>query len=243
MKTSFIIISRERQGFLYHCIQQIILRAAHPENVEIVVVADDDDVTFYDFEGNMQFLYPSLDIRLYRVPRSRHWQRDYSNFAATKTTGDIIWGLNDDSFIQTDQWDVVLQSVVEEIYANQKDRMLYIGMPDGSHGPTGQHVHQPSCCFPIISRETYLQLGCIFPSEIDMWGGDIALYEIFELAGEKRFFYTDKLLIEHNSSHSSVSPRERDAGYWHVAELSKKTTLTLEEKFAYVQRLNAGIVL
>ena len=206
--------------------------ASNHSDIEIVMVKDNDDGSFADFPIAK---YP--DIKLFSVERSHFFQRDYNNFAAAQTTGRVIWGLNDDCEMGTKNWDQILSDKVQQIESLQQDDIFYIGMNDGTHGPGTIHTHQPSCCFPIVSKAACDAMEAFMPGEINMWGADIALYNIFKQLKANRIYSCPELSVIHKSAHSSVTTRDRDDGYWHVANISRCTSLTSQQHMSYVHKL------
>lgn len=238
MKTSFTIITRDRISLLKNCIDSIKRLASKDANYEIIIVIDDDDESFKQFPLSD---YSDLDIRVYPTKRSHFFQRDYNNFATEKTTGDVVWGLNDDCEIGTENWDLKLNETVELIREQQSDDIFYLGMNDGTHGEGTKHEQQPSCCFPILSKAACNAMQAFMPDEINMWGADIALYNIFSYLSENRIYFCDELKVIHNSVHSIITHREKDSGYDRAELISKKTTLNFEEYMKYVSRLEQAI--
>lgn len=235
MKISFVIPSRNRQTLLKNCIDSIFNTSDKPENIDVLVIGDNDDTSYDKFE-------PRNNVTLIQRERSVWWQRDYNNFGHSQTKGDLLWGLNDDCEIVTEKWDTILVNLVKDIYNQQKDKIAYIGMLDGTHREFSKHSHQSSCCFPILTRETFNVLECFMPEEIHMWGGDVALYEIFIRMKTNRVFFTSDIKVLHHSIHSKETPRDRDDITNSVSDISRYCTLNEAEYRKYVDRLNGGII-
>lgn len=241
MKTSLIIPSRERIGLLINCLNSFYNNANNKNNVETIIIADDDDSSFDNFESYIN--YTNFDIKLYKVPRSNFCQRDYNNYGGAKASGDLIWIMNDDCTILTKEWDLILEKKVQEIFCNQKDKILYLGMLDGTHGKNTKHAHQQSCCFPIISKESFNVTKTIMPNEIHMWGADIYLFRIYQRLKTNRIYFTDEIELQHHSMHSQITPREIDNINFNVANISKNCNLTDNEINYYVNAINQEVIL
>ena len=123
MKISLIIPSRERISLLINCLNSFFSKAKNKANIEAIIIADDDDISFKDF--NEYISYTKYNIKLFFVNRSKFCQRDYNNFGGRVSTGELIWVLNDDCIILTDNWDELIVNYVHSIFSTQKDKILY----------------------------------------------------------------------------------------------------------------------
>lgn len=235
MKITIVIPSRNRQTLLKNCIESFKSTAKNPDNAEIIVVADDDDVSFDEFDI-------SSVAQFYKVKRHSHFHTHYTNFGQSKGTGELLWIMNDDCEIVTQDWDDILTNFTSQIYSHQKDKVAYIGMIDGTHRG-GSHPDQLSCCFPILTRAAYEALGCFMPDEINIWGGDIVLYDIFTMAKLNRIYYTPEVKILHHSYHSAETPRPKDETNDYVSKIAnERGSLALEEYPKYIDRINKAII-
>lgn len=227
-KISLFLPTRARPNLLMECVLSFYEKAAYPERLEMVVVIDDDDESNKEFET----LASETGITVLKVPRSNHHQRDYNNLAARMTTGEYIWGLNDDTEIATEGWDVLLEASIERFIEEKGTRVVYVAMDDQTH--VGDYQKENGCCFPVITREFYEKLGFFMPDEIASWGGDIILYKITQQANVP-ILWLPELKLLHKTYHNGT--RMPDSISEHVHFISQNTVVHQQAMNEYARRL------
>lgn len=241
---SLFLPTRERPELLKACVDTFFCLAKNPEHVEMVIVMDDDDQSYAEFEEFAKRSY--FDLKILKVPRSVHHQRDYNNVAASQTIGRYIWGLNDDTEMVTRNWDEILENAIEDHLTSINSRIAYIGMDDSTHTEVGNSETHPEwngknlaqeygCCFPILTREAYEKLGFFCPNEIDMWGADIALYRIFQQRPQA-LLRVPNVKVLHKTYHIGTRPADKVCEV--VKNVSKVTAISPELIASYAQRLD-----
>ena len=160
---------------------------------ELLLIVDDDDDETIEFYNNN--LFKNKTIKLITRERSKFFNRDYLTFGASKSSGDLIWGIADDVEIIVDNWDDVLLNKVNEFekfvehgqLANHfycwkpGQKAFYINIDCGDND--FQDFSICRCSFPIITREAFEKLNFFAPHEWKFWGADYGLGEIYRRAG------------------------------------------------------------
>lgn len=162
-------------------LQSVVAQSSHPELIEVVLYADDDD------RGSHHFTSDKITLKLIVGPRRS--MGAYSAACLQHATGDITIALNDDVIIRTPGWD-------------EKVRALDARYPDGVYLGYGNDLFKKSglCTFPILSREACNILAEPFP---ELYRGafiDMHLMDIFrrlEKRGYERIAYAADIVFEH----------------------------------------------
>ena len=111
---SVILPSRARPDHLILAVDSVFARASVPEDVEVLVRIDDDDVErnkpFYEYA---QRVSPHWPVRIFTGPRGRGYDDLHLmyNQLAAAATGKWLFQYNDDMRITTRGWDSELQKI------------------------------------------------------------------------------------------------------------------------------------
>src|ERR1700760_1202401 len=89
--------TRGRPMLVERFLQSVVARSAHPELIEVVLYADDDD------PGSHHFTSDQITLKLIIGPRRT--MGAYSGICLRHATGEITIALNDDVVIRTPEWD------------------------------------------------------------------------------------------------------------------------------------------
>lgn len=238
VKFSLITPTRQRPDLVKEFLDSFFGKAAHPDEVEVLFAADFDDETAPEIE--FFALEKKYNVKILKRHRSNWHQRDYNSPLARLATGNYIWGCNDENLIVQDNWDSILEAEIEAFLADKLDRVVYVAVGDGTHDESNPNTHrreESGCCFPILTKEAIAALGCWMPIEIQAWSGDIHLFNIFRGLNYNRVLnLREEIQVIHRSSHNGL--REKDYSYQNLADISTRCTLTEEEYFKYISRLN-----
>lgn len=237
MKTfTLFTASRKRPELLKQCIRSFFYKAEYPENLEFIFVTDWDDPS-YDNDDELLELAQVFDVKQFKRGRSTNFHNDYHNWALKAAQGEFIFGLNDECEIVQDGWDSIIINSYINRPDNWNDSIAYIAVNDSTH--VGDHANRNGgSCFPIVTQAAFRALDCYIPSEITMWGGDLAVYQVYKSV-DRVIDVWDKIQVLHHSSHNGT--REKDESFDHLNSISKKCRLTPEELNKYVLRLNKYI--
>ena len=236
-KVSIVIPTRGRIELLKDCLLSILDKSFKSDRLfEVILVVDyDDDKTLKfvrEFSDNFKFNCPKTKMRLNSLSvilteRSEYMQRDYNNAGANAAKGDLIFILNDDCVITTDNWD---KKLVDYYIENKPDDdIMLVSCSDNTHnGETidefnGQVRTNDShgACFPIFTKTFCKIFNGVMPPEIRMWGADIVINKFFKIINRK-FVFTD-LHVDHISYHSGTRPKDEVNEY--IKDVSEKDPL------------------
>lgn len=144
--------------------------------------------------------------------------------------------------METPEWD---KEIINRV-SNPLINSFYISVNDGTHINNESHAthaewegrdiqSELGCCFPILTRSAYQDLGFFMPNEINMWGADIALYKIF-LRHPEKIIRIPEIKVLHHSWHNGS--REKDETASALEKIANKSSLTNQEIERYSERLS-----
>lgn len=205
---SIFICSRNRYKLLTSTIFSIKEKAKDPNNYELILLIDDDDICL---EKIVSFLR-AVEIPNYRLiirPRQSLFQTGLTNYGAQVCRGKYIWSINDECEILTNDWDDYIIKTCDDYLKDKPDQILYYGMDDDTHTRIKAHEINGSC-FPLVTAATIDALECFVPNELGKAGADTELYKIFlELKkqhGIDRIVWDLNLRVNHRSGGNGYRP-------------------------------------
>ncbi len=178
---SLLLPTRGRAQLAERFLRSALDCACSPQDVEIVIYADDDD------PASHRITCPGLRVRRLVGPRISMGQCNSACLAAS--SGEIVILTNDDIVVRTNGWD----NVIRDTHTSIEDQ-IYLAYPNDLL--KGRKL----CTFPILSRKTCTLIGEPFPS---MYHGafiDYHLMDVFkrlERAGQRRLLYLQDVVFEH----------------------------------------------
>lgn len=199
---SLLLPTRGRPALAERFIRSAAERAERPELVEVVVYADDDDVSSHAVPGS--------GLKLSTIVGPRASMGSYNMACLERSSGEILVLTNDDIVIQTPGWDRRLR----ETHASVSDG-IYLAYPNDLF--KGRQL----CAFPILSRKTCERLGEPFPRAYRGAFIDYHLLDIFkrlEHAGHPRLIYLEDVVFEHRhyrTGKSAYDETYRTRGRFH----------------------------
>lgn len=237
MKFSLMTPTRGRIKLLSNFLASVEEKTKFKNNVEVLIVYDDDDEQTKAWEETIRGGY-DMPVKIFSVPRSENFNRDYYNFLAAKSTGNYLMICNDDCEFVTEGWDVIAAKKIEE--KMWRDRIAYIRFGDGETDENRERWQRGKnyACFPLITREAYKHFGEVLNEQFVNWGADIFLWEVFNSAN--RIIDVPEVEVIHRSFHTHR--RERDDLNRRVEEIYRKYEKT--EKPAlhlYLDKMWRGI--
>lgn len=182
MFLSIVIPSRNRLVDLALCLDSLYNTAAHPENIEVIIVGDSDD------PGTAAYRHPKLNTKTVVVPAGQ--PMGGLNMAGYRvSSGDYIMLLNDDVLARTSGWDMKIRAVAD----NFPDGIVLIHTND-------KIFEDKLCTFPLVSRFFCDFAGGICPEGFLRYRIDDHIYNIFDLLGslgQRRIIYLPDVVFEH----------------------------------------------
>lgn len=192
---SLLMPTRGRRAMAERFFRSIAENTAYPEDVELIVYADDDDVDSHSL-GSPVF-------RVERIIGPRLTMGEYNSLCMERAGGDIIILVNDDIVIRTPGWD----ETVRELDRKYTDK-VYLGYAND--------LIQGSklCTFPILSRRTCEILVDPYPSAYRGEFIDTHVLDVFkrlQYRGHDRIEYLADVVFEH--MHFGVGKAAKDDTY------------------------------
>lgn len=169
MDFSIVLVSRERPNLLDNLLNSI--ERTTTLSYEILVGCDDDDQLTRN--SVQAYLYKHKNVKFFFKPRRDNLHK-YLNELAEMTTGDYIFGLNDDCEILNKDWDKKTREALDKVgpccYGVTKDNSI-------------DRVSDDYAAFPIVSRKAYEVLGFFMEEGFGNHGADVILHRIYSGAG------------------------------------------------------------
>ena len=194
-KISIILPTRGRQSSVYRLLDSIVKTTDNPEDLEIILYTDEDDLESQGISYNA--------LTLIKLTGPSKPMGAITNICYKASTGRYIFLMNDDVIFQTLHWDKTVLMTFEKfqdgialIYGND----LY----KGEGIPT----------FPIISRTFCGLMDGVCPSGYIRFHIEYHILDIFRRLshrGYKRIAYLPHVIFEH--MHYTIGKSEPDNTY------------------------------
>ncbi|MFI5405154.1 MAG: glycosyltransferase family A protein [Nitrososphaerales archaeon] len=222
-----------RKPLLFKCLSSFYDLASSPKQVEFIIVTDlDDRETRQDIETFLLDLNQDVKLIVRNRDLSNH-SVNYVNYACQCSSGNIIWGLNDEVECLTSGWDDILKDKMDcnhpmygLIDCNTKSK-ISISLLENYGGS-----------FPVLTRVAAEKINGLLPKEINMWGADRELYLIF-----KRFKnivdLTKDIKIKNHSYHSCPEEYSQDELFSTGTNHSFNGELNDKQINVYLDNLNS----
>jgi glycosyltransferase involved in cell wall biosynthesis len=207
-KISVVIPTRNRVSLLLKCLDSFIQKSNADVPFEFVLVVDFDDVQTIAAINNLVNDKLYTNIICVTTFRSSFMQRDYNNLGVDVASGDLIFVLNDDVEMVTQDWN----SLIYQKYLSIKteDDIHLLAVADNSHPVNIQNGVDGGngSAFPVITK-TFTKLfdGAFYP-DIYMWGADFFLNDVFKSIERKHMCH--EVSVFHNACHGHAKSRETD---------------------------------
>ena len=191
IKFSFVFPTRDRTMLLGNLLESFRRHTDNLKEVEVLIAVDNDDIQTFDFICRLGLSF----VKVYQVPRSLNFSRDYYTFLAHKSSGRWIITANDDCVLETPGWDTIAYSVLKD-----KPGVIY-GWIEDHLGGFRAKGHGNYCCFPLQGRGGFEALGYIFPARVPTWGADIWAKNLYDQIGSVvEVPFTLKHFCHHNKT-------------------------------------------
>lgn len=198
-KISFLIPTRNRPKILNRLIDSVIRNSSDLSNIEMILYIDEDDLSHHDIK-------PADDrLTIKKLIRPRANMGFCNSECLKHATGDIIILLNDDTVIQTTNWDIALLKALEK-FPDQ----IFLAYPNDLFKKS------KLATFPILSRKTCELLHDPFPHAYKGAFIETHLVDIFQRLkhhGHNRILYLNDIIFEH--MHYRAKKAEFDQTYQH----------------------------
>lgn len=191
---SLILPTRKRPIEALNFLNSAFIKSEDPSNIEVVLYVDDDDDSYRHFESPFR---QTLIIR-----SSRKIMSEYNRLCIEKSTGEIIFLVNDDISVETFGWDREIRSIHLE-----SNDLIYLCYPNDCF------KQKKLAVFPIFSRFSFNNFD-LLPGIYQGAFIDTHVHEIFNFLsglGYNRISYLANVIFRHN--HYRVEKRIPDETY------------------------------
>jgi len=191
-RISLLLPTRERSRKLLRLLNSIVETCSYNNRIEILLLIDEDDKELKEYkEITNSTLYKNLNIILLIKNLDTNAKRN--NFLANKSTGDILFPINDDMIFITNSWDLEVDKVFSKVY--NKAYCLWV-----NSGLKYNYLH---CDFPMVNRTWFDQLGYIGSEFFQFWYLDTWICDLSFKS--RNFFITNKIKTYQYSAHTIKS--------------------------------------
>lgn len=199
MRFSILMCSRSRPSILETNVTNILSLADDPENVEILIGADDDDEATLHKVKELQETYSQVKLTI--LPRFKNLHKFY-NLLASKAIGKYVWGMNDDSLCEISSWDTDFEKQIENTLLSYNDRIGYFAIASNSADRTSSSYGE----FPIVTSQALHTLGFMDCEDVIAWGCDQIMYNIYNSVGRAFQLKVDRPMRHlYHESHSALN--------------------------------------
>ncbi len=200
---SVIFNTRGRSSILGGCLESFYSKAKYPDLVEFILKADLDDHSTIDEINRLSDKYPLLSYVSSQRPNSLNQSASSLAFLAK---GRFVYGINDDIYMLTENWDEkILDKVNQFIESNKiQDDILYIKTDCNSVDRIKHHGYA-SC--PLISKKAIEFFNLYLPPNFVGLGADAAIYKLY--SGIGRVVPTTEVIVDHlyhNTLNKVINP-------------------------------------
>lgn len=235
--------SRARPSILETNVTNILSLADNPEEVEILIGADLDDLSTHKTVVDLQDQFGGVDSNITLVIRERFKNlHQFYNLLASKACGSYVWGMNDDSICEIPSWDTDFANQIEKQIASYKDRIGYFAISSNSADSLGDYGE-----FPIVTQEALTTVGFMDYEGVAAWGCDRIMQRIYQSVGREFYIKVDRplrhLLHEggtiqnDNRIEMEKSFKEQFGQDWNQAVGNMKEFIETVDLTPYTQRL------
>jgi hypothetical protein len=187
MTVSIITAAKGRVDTTKKAFDSIWENAHHPYDIEHLIMMDCNDKPLHAYMGVYMKSYPKYKIKAYTVCHCKNKElyhrrkihRDYWNPLAKNCSGDIIFGLCNDTVILTKGFDEILHTSLVESKVKHKHSYFQFLVDDDSSNDISPRIGD-MCSWIILTKEAIKNIGGIVPDEITFSGGDSYVYNLFK---------------------------------------------------------------
>lgn len=187
---SVISVTKGRHELTKDCFKSIWNNCSNPENIEHLVVYDGNDSEtallmneYYNFciLNKYNFKYFIKNFNTEESYKYRNMHRDYWNPLSRLASGDVIFGLCNDTIIETKNYDAIIESSVIEHKKKYGHGFFQIRVDDDWPKEDKLKVNGFNyCSWIILTRECLEIFNGIAPSEISSQGADLLVSRVFD---------------------------------------------------------------
>lgn len=240
-KLSIITVAKGRLDTFWKACDAIWALADNPENIEHIVAYDNNDSEMEVFLSQYIEKYRNRKITGYKVTlddyENRNMHADYWNPIARVALGEIVFGLCNDTIIDTQGYDtILLDSLVE--YSNKYKHKAFQFLVDDDSGKIEEYPVNWFCSWIILSKDAVEIFNGIAPAELPFQGADRAVYQVMNnLMKPAQINLREKIKTIH-MSHYTGRTEVDDITRHRPKNFNNPCVLTVDQFYDYVAKGN-----
>lgn len=223
---SLIFPFRERYWMLEAMFESLTKSTAHPNNIEILIVIDDDEPNLEHFGSLINRYLKTFDIIVFTTKRSIRFTTDYLNPLASFANGRWVIPINDDCEFLTPEWDAIIHKEMKDASRVTRDDIL-LGLTKDGIPRKGENEKYPHfSCFPVVPKAVIEAQGFLWDERCLIWGCDHIIADVFRmLSMTRRLVSLVHVEIDHISTHTGK--RKINENYKRFQEIDQQHQVTI----------------
>ena len=202
-KISLLCPTRERSTKFTRLIKSFKDTCHNFSNNEILILLDENDSQIDEYNKIIaDDSNKKINIKIFIKNFKSHAERN--NFLASKSTGEILFPINDDMIFVSKNWDLSINEEFSKIDAS-KPYCLWI-----DSGKKYRYLH---CDFPIINKHWYKTLGYVGSEYFNFWYLDTWICDLSFRS--KKFLVSSKIQV----SQISANTHENEVDSTHLKNI------------------------
>jgi hypothetical protein len=156
--------------------------------LEVILVMDDDDPGVEDVRKIAELA--AFTVKVFVVQKSEWVSQAYINYGCKQATGDVIMLFNDDCYMVTPEWDLLIEKRAGE------RKVWFMSLYDSTYDDDPDERAGGFAKFPCVSRKAYEAVGFMLYPQIRSWGADNVCDKMYRLA--RCYLMCHEVRIQHD---------------------------------------------
>ena len=186
-KISPLCPTRERSLKFKRLLESLITKCFDLSRIELLILLDEDDKEIDEYNK----IIKDSDFKISKFIKNLKTHAERNNYLASKSTGQILFPINDDMIFISNKWDLS----IDEEFSKVSDSVPYCLWIDS--GKKYRYLH---CDFPIINKLWYEKLGYVGSEHFNFWYLDTWICDLSFRS--KKFIVSNKIEVSQLSANT-----------------------------------------
>ncbi len=186
-KISLLLPTKERSNKFKRMMNSLVSTVNEKSRIEILLLLDKNEIELDSYKNFINNDFKEYDIKIFIENINTHAKRN--NFLASKSSGDIIFPVNDDIIFITQSWDHYIDL---EFSKSDKNNPMCLWIESGKKY---DYLHTD---FPIVNRKWFERLNYIGSENFNFWYLDTWICALSHIS--KKFLVTNKIAVKQFSA-------------------------------------------
>ena len=186
-KISLLCPTRERSLKFKRLLESLITKCFDLSRIELLILLDEDDKEIDEYNK----IIKDSDFKISKFIKNLKTHAERNNYLASKSTGQILFPINDDMIFISNKWDLS----IDEEFSKVSDSVPYCLWIDS--GKKYRYLH---CDFPIINKLWYEKLGYVGSEHFNFWYLDTWICDLSFRS--KKFIVSNKIEVSQLSANT-----------------------------------------